>query len=166
MTPLTRHPKKTTVDTNDVDEFLDTLTNTYESDPEAYIALFRGDATFFLASSEGRIDGAREYRRLLDARDVSNYKRSMTIESPEIRTFSNVALATYQSRLTVDEKSVRTRVTLVLTPDDLTGDLKVAHLHTSLLDDPEVTAMPPSIEKIAIIEERVATAIAATGTPK
>ncbi|AID34841.1 MULTISPECIES: nuclear transport factor 2 family protein [Mesorhizobium] len=147
----------------DVTTFLKTFVSTYEKGDASFFDLFAGDASVFSVSVPTRIDGAEEYRRGYEEQFQGKNRRAQIL-SPEIRIAGDVAVVTYHNRVAFDNQSTNLRSTLVLS---LVGkDLKIVHLHNSPLASPGVSSTPRRPEDVTLLEERVATAAAAVGTPK
>jgi hypothetical protein len=75
-----------------------------------------------------------------------------------------MAVVTYHNRVTLDNQSTNMRGTLVLVKNK--DAIKIAHLHNSPLSSAGVSSTPRKAEDVTLLEERVATAAAAVGTPK
>ncbi len=151
---------------DEVKEFLKQWVRTYESGSKEFFDAFTKDATFFTISSPTRIDGLEEFRRGFEPQlTEGGVRRRSQILSPEIRIFGDAALVSYHNRIAVNGKThnLRGTVTIVKGPQDR---LRIAHLHNSYQRAPEVNFLGRSVDEITVLEERVATAAAAVGTPK
>ena len=148
---------------NDVTTFLKKFVSTYENGDNSFFDLFATDVSVFSVSVPTRIDSAEEYRRGFEGQ-LQGRKRRAQILSPEIRVAGDMAVVTYHNRVATDDQSTNMRSTLVLA---LVGaDIKIVHLHNSPLSSAGVGSAPRRPEDVTLLEERVATAAAAVGTPK
>jgi ketosteroid isomerase-like protein len=147
---------------SDVTAFLKQFVATYEKGDAAFFALFADDVSVFSVSVPTRIDGAEEYKRGYEGQ-LQGARRAQIL-SPEIRIAGDMAVVTYHNRVARDNQSTNMRATLVL--QRLGNDIKIVHLHNSPLASPGVSSAPRSAGDATLLEERVATAAAAVGTPK
>jgi len=147
----------------EVSGFLKQFVSTYESGDESFFDLFAKDASVFSVTVPTRIDGAEEYRRGYEGQ-FQGQKRRAQILSPAIRIAGDMAFVTYHNRVAIDNQSTNMRSTLVVIKG---GDgIKIAHLHNSPLSTGGIAVAPRRPEDVTLLEERVATAAAAVGTPK
>src|SRR5262245_51372696 len=148
----------------EVREFLKRFVSTYESGGSGFFDLFADDASVFTISSPTRIDGREEFRRGFEEQLDAPKKRRAQILSPEIRIVGSTAVVSYHNRVSVDATTTNLRGTLVLVKDP--KGVRIVHLHNSPLSAPAVPVAARRPEDVTLIEERVATAAAAVGTPK
>ena len=146
----------------DVTAFLKQFVSTYEKGDASFFTLFADDVSVFSVSVPTRIDGAEEYKRGYEGQFQG--ARRAQILSPEIRIAGDMAVVTYHNRVAMGNQSTNMRSTLVL--QRLGNDLKVVHLHNSPLASPGIGSAPRNPQDATLLEERVATAAAAVGTPK
>ncbi|MCP3417883.1 nuclear transport factor 2 family protein [Bradyrhizobium brasilense] len=146
----------------DVTAFLKQFVSTYEKGDASFFKLFADDVSVFSISVPTRIDGAEEFKRGFDGQ-FKGTRRSQIL-SPEIRIAGDMAVVTYHNRVAFDSQSTNMRSTLVL--QRLGNDIKIVHLHNSPLASPGVVTAPRGPADVTLLEERVATAAAAVGTPK
>jgi ketosteroid isomerase-like protein len=150
---------------SEVKEFLKRFVTSYESGGKGFFELFANDASVFSISVPTRIDGVEEFRRGFEDSLGAGQKRRAQILSPEIRIAGNTAIVSYHNRVAVDSATTNMRATMVLAKDGKAG-LKIIHLHNSPLVAAGVPPVARRPEDITLLEERVATAAAAVGTPK
>ncbi|WP_164913437.1 nuclear transport factor 2 family protein [Sphingomonas sp. UV9] len=151
--------------TEDVKGFLTKWARAYDAGDETFFNAFAKDTSVFSVSAPTRIDGLEEYKRGFEDHFGKGNRRSQIL-SPEIRIEGSTAVATFHNRVSIDGHVSNLRTTLVLSGDS-GGDLKIVHLHQSPLS--AVARVAPSgvgSESVSLLEERVATAAAAVGTPK
>lgn len=152
------------VSNEDVKGFLAKWARAYDEGSEGFFDSFSKDASIFTISSPTRIDGLEEFKRGFEPYFGQGTRRSQIL-SPEIKASGDTAVATFHNRVNVDNRVTNLRTTVVLSRAD--GDLKIIHLHQSPLSTPvAVGAGPVSADTVSLLEERVATAAAAVGTPK
>lgn len=139
---------------------------TFESGNERWFDFFDKDASLFTVSSPTRIDGREVYRAGF-AQFFLNIKRNSQILSPEVRILGeDAAVMTYHNRVLIRGISTNMRGTVVFARD-ASGELKCVHLHQSPLAQPTaIGADLKTVEDVTLLEERVASASAMTGTPK
>jgi ketosteroid isomerase-like protein len=142
----------------EVKGFLDRFAGLYEKADEGFFDLFAPNATVFTVSSPALIDGRDNFKKGFAPHLKRDTKRVSQILSSEIQIFGETALVTYHNRIQLDSKSFDLRSSLVLNRNEK-GSLSVTHLHNSPLGG-------RSLEDVVVLEERVATAIGAVGTPK
>ncbi len=146
-------------------EFLARFVKSYNSGSEDYFNHFTDEATFFALSVPTRVDGLKEYRVGFERAFSRGKDRTTQILSPEVRLLgASAALITFYNRVQVDDLTSNNRLSLVV--ERTKGGLKVSHLHASAISAPTIRPEPGGREDIRILEERVATAIGAVGTPK
>lgn len=144
--------------------FLREYVDAYERTSEEFFNFFTQDATFFTISSPTRIDGVEEFRRGFEP----NYtgRRRSQILSPEIRILGDTAMVSFHNRITVEGRTTNLRASAVIVKDEA-DNVKITHLHNSLLETPRIWTGPGAApDAITVLEERVATAAAVVGTPK
>jgi ketosteroid isomerase-like protein len=158
-------------------DFLNKWRAAYEKGDPSFFDFFAQDASLFPISSPTRIDSLEEYRRVFESELTRGVSRKVQLMSPEIRVMGDVALVSAHQRIFQDGSRFNFRFSAVVL-QDAKGNLKVAHMHFSPLTGstlPAAAAMGISaaafssarnIEEITLLEERVATAAAMTGTPK
>jgi len=155
----------TKISESDVKCFLNNWVEAYEKSDEEWFDSFTEDSSVFSVSIPTRIDGIKEFKRGFGDQFHEHGGRRSQVLSPEIRVFEDSALVTYHNRVATDAGSSNLRVTLLLARTEK-GRLQVVHMHASPLIATAVTGVSTPSEKITVLEERVATAIAAVGTPK
>jgi ketosteroid isomerase-like protein len=144
-------------------EFLDEYREAYDRSDDSVFGCYTQDASFFTVSSTTRIDSLEEFKRSLGPSSVA--KRRTQFMAPEIRIHGDSAVVTCHQRTSVDGEVTNLRATLSLVVR--AGQVKISHLHTSLLPLPAAPGgKGRHVEEISILEERVATAAAQVGTPK
>jgi ketosteroid isomerase-like protein len=147
--------------------FLKKFQGDYEKGSEKFFDNFSQDATIFTVSSPTRIDGLEEYKRGFESHLTDGRKRRSQILSPHVRIHGDTASISYHNRVSIDGHTTNLQVTVSLAKE-ADGSLKIVHFHSSFLQHPSLTgfAKARNIEDITLLEERVATAAAAVGTPK
>jgi ketosteroid isomerase-like protein len=159
-------PTANAITQDEVRSFLKRFVDLYDKADKKFFDLFAPDATIFALSSSTRYEGRAAFEKGFGP----NFKadnRGSEIVSPEIKVLGDTALVSYYNRIQAGGKRIEMRSSLALSRDQK-GGLAVTHLHNSPLNATGVTSVPAgrSIEDVMILEERVATAIAAIGTPK
>ena len=147
-----------TITEEEVKAFLDRFAGLYEKADDGFFDLFASNATVFTVSAPTLIDGRDQFKKGFAPHFKKGGKRVSQILSPEIQILGDSALVTYHNRIQLDSKPIDLRSSLVLRRNEK-GALNVAHLHNSPLAG-------RSLEEFVVLEERVATAVAAVGTPK
>jgi len=147
----------------DVRDFLKSWVAAYESGDKAFFDFFAPDASLFTLSVPTRIDGVEEFRRGFEE-NFEGGKRRSQILSPEIRAVGDGAVVSYHNRVSFGSQTSNMRATVVIVQQN--SDLKIAHLHNSPLQAVGVLPAARRPEDVTLLEERVATAAAAVGTPK
>lgn len=147
----------------DVKAFLSKWSRAYDEASPAFFDSFAEDTSIFAVSSPTRIDGLEEYRRGFEPYFSKGDRRSQIL-SPEIKVSGDTAVATFHNRVNIQGRISNLRTTVVL--QDGKGGPRIIHLHQSPLGAPPVIAGAASPEAVSLLEERVATAAAAVGTPK
>ncbi|MDI1284213.1 MAG: nuclear transport factor 2 family protein [Reyranella sp.] len=147
----------------EVTAFLKKWVSAYETGDKSFFDFFTRDASFFSVSSPTRIDGLEEFRRGFEEQFLGQKRRSQIL-SPEIRVAGDAAIASYHNRVSVGGATANMRATVVVVRGQ--GGLQIAHLHNSPLASVGVPASGRSPDSVTLLEERVATAAAAVGTPK
>lgn len=156
----------TAITQDEVKGFLKTYVAAYEKgDPKAFFDAFEDDASVFTVSAPTRIDGVEEFRRGFEPHLTDGTPRRSQILSPEIKTSGPTAVVTFHNRIAIGDQTTNLRTTLVL---NKTKDvIRIAHLHNSPLAS---VGLPPKkaagLQDVTLLEERVATAAAAVGTPR
>lgn len=136
----------------------------YEAGDDKFFDHFADDASLFTVSSPTRIDGKETYKRGFQPYFSGNKRRSQVL-SPDVRLLGNdSALVTFHNRILVHGVSTNVRASLVFARDHK-GELKVVHTHLSPLSQ-AVSAAPAKPDDVTLLEERVASSAAMTGTPK
>lgn len=155
--------RSASVSNDEVKSFLSRWARAYDEGDETFFTSFSKDASIFTISSPTRIDGLEEFRRGFEPYFGQGTRRSQIL-SPEIKASGDTAVATFHNRVNVDNRVTNMRTTVVLARGD--RDLEIVHLHQSPLSSAAAAggAAPP--ETVSLLEERVATAAAAVGTPK
>jgi ketosteroid isomerase-like protein len=140
----------------------------FEAGDPKFFDFFDDHVSLFTLSTPTRVDGREVYRRGFEQFFLGT-KRNSQILSPEVRLLGpDSAVMTFHNRILVRGISTNLRGTVVFIRDQ-TGQLKCVHMHNSPLAQP--TAAQPvrsqrDLEDITLLEERVASASAMTGTPK
>lgn len=147
----------------EISTFLKKWVAAYEAGDKSFFDFFTPDASFFSVSSPTRIDGVEEFRRGFEEQFLGQKRRSQVL-SPEIRIVGNTAIVSYHNRISVAGTTANLRATIVVVKGK--DGLLIAHLHNSPLASIGVPAPARSPEAVTLLEERVATAAAAVGTPK
>lgn len=154
---------------DEVKSFLKSYVAAYEKgDAEAFFNAFAEDASIFTVSAPTRIDGIEEYRRGFESQLTDGRTRRSQILSPEIKASGSTAVVSFHNRIAVGDQTVNLRATLVLNKGK--AGIRIVHLHNSPLasvglQGARVTAgFQP--QDVTLLEERVATAAAAVGTPR
>lgn len=149
----------------DVKAFLSKWSRAYDEGSPGFFESFAPDTSVFALSSPTRIDGLEEYKRGFEPYFAGGKRRSQIL-SPEIKVSGDTAVATFHNRVNIDNRISNLRTTVVLQQDGR-GNAKIIHLHQSPLGaPPAVSAAGVSPDSVSLLEERVATAAAAVGTPK
>ncbi len=145
-----------TIGDKDVHAFLDHFLKAYDGGDEKFFQYFTPNASIVTLSSAQRLDGREAFRKSFGPHLKA--KRHTKIDSPTVESFGNAAAVTYDAHIEVEGHTHQARCSLIL-QRGTDGQLSVAQLHMS---------SPPlrSGEDIRILEERVATALSAVGTPK
>jgi len=147
---------------------LQKVVSTYEAGSKEFFGQFADDASLFTATAPTRVDSREEYERGFGP-VFYNTKRVAQVLSPEIRLLGNdAAVATFHNRVQVGGVSNNLRATYVF-HRNARGELKVAHAHVSPLGHsaaPAASRSPSELNDVTVLEERVAAASAAVGTPK
>lgn len=140
----------------DVHSFLDHFIQAYDRGDEKLFDYFDPNASIFSISSPARIEGREAFRKSFGPH--LKEKRSTKIHDPKIHSYGDTATVTYDAHIEAGGHAHDTRCSLLL-HRDAQGKLSVAQMHMS---------SPPLRpgEDIRILEERVATSLAAVGTPK
>ncbi|MBW8302521.1 MAG: nuclear transport factor 2 family protein [Brevundimonas sp.] len=146
----------------DVKDFLSKWARAYDGASPAFFESFSDDTSVFTLSSPTRIDGLEEYKRGFEPYFVGGRSQ---ILSPEIKVSGDMAVATFHNRVNVDNRISNSRTTVVLQRDGK-GRTQIVHLHQSPLGTPAAVSGVGSADSVSLLEERVATAAAAVGTPK
>lgn len=146
--------------------FLKEFAASYESSSPKFFDNFKKDASFFVVSVPTRIDGVEQYRAGFEREFTGGKERRSQVMSPEVQLLGDetAAAITFHNRIHVNDVTTNNRVSLIV--EKRGGRLEVSHLHVSFLGAPEVVAGAAAAGNISILEERVATAIGAVGTPK
>lgn len=137
----------------------------YAAGGSEYFDAFARDASFFAVSVPTRIDSLEEYKSGFQKNFAEGQNRRTQVLSPEVRILGDdAALVTFHNRIQVNDVTTNNRVTMVIQRDG--GKLEVSHLHVSPLDTPHLRPSVDGGRQVSVLEERVATAIGAVGTPK
>jgi len=150
----------------EVRDFLRVWVDAFNRGDAQFFDLLSPDVTMFAVSVPTRIDGRDTYREGY-APSFLNTQRISQVLTPEIRILgADSALVSYHNRVLVGGTATTMRTTVVLVRD-ANGDLHVVHAHNSPLTAATTPAVTPAgLENITVLEERVASASATTGTPK
>lgn len=156
---------------DEVKAFLKSYVAAYEKgDSKAFFGSFADDASVFTISAPTRIDGVEEFRRGFERHlsDVPERGRRSQILSPEIKITGPTAVVSFHNRIAVGDQTTNMRATLVLSKRG--KGIQIVHLHNSPLTSAGLPAakVPGGVglQDVTLLEERVATAAAAVGTPK
>jgi len=138
----------------------------FESGDERFFDFFDKSVSLFTLSTPTRVDGRDVYRRGFENFFLGQ-KRNSQILSPEVRLLGeDSAVMTFHNRILIKGISTNIRGTVVFVRDEK-GDLKCVHMHNSPLTQPVAQGqLDAAIENITLLEERIASASAMTGTPK
>jgi ketosteroid isomerase-like protein len=147
----------------DVNAFLKKWVSAYEGGDKSFFDFFAPDASFFTVSSPTRVDSTEEFRRGFEEQFLGRKRRSQVL-SPEIRIAGDAAVVSFHNRVSVGDATANLRATIIVTGGK--DGLKIAHLHNSPLASVGVPAPARTPDAVTLLEERVATAAAAVGTPK
>jgi len=139
----------------DVHSFLDQFIQAYDRGDDSFFNYFDPKAAIYSVSSPSRLDGREAFRKSFGPH--LKEKRSTKIQGAEVHSYGNTAAVTYDAHIDAGGHVHNTRCSLVL-HRDAGGKLTVAQMH--------ISSPPRTAEDVRILEERVATAIAAVGTPK
>jgi len=154
---------------DEVKSFLKSYVASYEKgDAKSFFDAFTDDASIFAVSTPTRIDGVEEFRHGFEPNLTDGRARRSQILSPEIKTFGPSAIVTYHNRIAVADQTTNLRATLVLTKTE--AGIRIVHMHNSPLSS---VGLPDTrgagrygLQEATLLEERVATAAAAVGTPR
>jgi len=157
---------RTPLTEKDVLDFVQQIVNVYETGEKEFFDLFSRDVSLFTISTPTRIDGRETYEHNFGP-FFYNQKRRSIILSPEVKLLGpDAALIDFHNRILVQGISTNIRSTIVAARDS-SGELKCVHMHNSPLTE---AVAPPlahtNLESLTLLEERVASASAMTGTPK
>jgi ketosteroid isomerase-like protein len=138
----------------------------FEAGDERFFEFFDKSVSLFTLSAPTRVDGRDVYRRGFEHFFLGT-KRNSQILSPEVRLLGDdSAVMTFHNRILIKGVSTNIRGTVVFIRDD-NGDLKCVHMHNSPLTQPVAQGqLDAAIDNITLLEERIASASAMTGTPK
>jgi len=158
--------RKQALTEQEVLDFVQKIVNVYETGEREFFQLFAKDASLFTISTPTRIDGRETYEHNFGP-FFYNQKRRSIILSPEVRLLGpDAAMIDFHNRILVQGISTNIRSTIVAARDP-DGELKCVHMHNSPLSQ---AVSPPlaatDLDKLTVLEERVASASAMTGTPK
>jgi ketosteroid isomerase-like protein len=153
----------------EVMDFLKRWRDAYDSSDDIWWDFFSKDASFFTVSSPTRIDGLDAFRHGFEP-NFKGHTRHSQLLSPDIKVAGNTAVCSLHTRTLIDGRAHNLQTSLTVVRDDQ-GKLQIRILHNSQMSVP---ALPTnliglgthSFEDISLLEERVATAAAAVGTPK
>ncbi|PYQ65311.1 MAG: hypothetical protein DMF53_05785 [Acidobacteria bacterium] len=151
--PTTSHGN---IGDKDVHSFLDHFIQAYDRGDDKFFNYFDPKASIYSISSPARIEGREAFRKSFGPH--LKEKRSTKIQGPEIHSYGNTAAVAYDAHIEAGGHVHNTRCSLLL-HRDAEGKITVAQMHMS---SPPLRAG----EDMRILEERVATAISAVGTPK
>jgi ketosteroid isomerase-like protein len=137
----------------------------FESGDPKFFDFFDPNVSLFTLSSPTRVDGGETYRRGFEPFFLGK-KRNSQILSPSVRLLGDdAAVMTFHNRILVGGVSNNIRGTVVFLRDHA-GVLKCVHMHNSPLGTPVAVPQVRGAEEVTLLEERVASAAAMTGTPK
>lgn len=150
----------------EVMDFLQRIVQTYETGEQDFFECFAKDASLFTISTPTRIDGRETYEHNFAPFFLNNKRRSIIL-SPEVRLLGpDAAMVDFHNRILVGGISTNIRSTIVAARDQK-GELKCVHMHNSPLTEAVAPPLAPTnLENLTVLEERVASASAMTGTPK
>jgi len=155
---------ETNITTESVNAFLKQFAASYSDGGEEFFDSFTDDASFFALSVPARIDSTEQYREGFEKDLAEGRERRTQILSPSIRMLGeSAALVTFHNRIHVNKVTTNNRITMVVEAG--AKGLQVSHLHVSPMTTPTLPGLVPD-KDVAVLEERVATAIGAVGTPK
>ncbi|NUT53720.1 MAG: SnoaL-like domain-containing protein [Saccharothrix sp.] len=148
--------------------FLEEFRKKYEKGDDDFFDCFTPDATFFTISSPVRIDSREEFKRSFGPAFGARVIRRSQFMAPEIRVLGGVVLVSVYNRVSIDGAITNLRGSYVIEVRE--GWPKITHLHNSPMPLPSTPAAPVGgardLERISVLEERVASAAAQVGTPK
>ena len=138
----------------------------FEGGTPAFFDFFDEHVSLFTLSAPTRVDGREVYRRGFEQFFVGTTRNSQIL-SPEVRLLGpDSAVMTFHNRILLGGVSTNIRGSVVFIRDE-TGKLKCVHMHNSPLSQPTAPVqLQRRLEDITLLEERVASASAMTGTPK
>jgi ketosteroid isomerase-like protein len=138
----------------------------FEAGAPEFFDFFEGDVSLFTLSAPTRVDGREVYQRGFEPFFLGT-RRNSQILSPEVRLLGNdSAVMTFHNRILINGISTNIRGTVVFIRE-ADGNLKCVHMHNSPLAPPTKQPTPTAtLEEVTLLEERVASASAMTGTPK
>jgi hypothetical protein len=150
----------------EVKAFLTRWTRDYDTNSPSFFDLFTPEASIFTISQPTRIDGRENFKSIFEPH-FSGRRRSQVL-APDIQIHGDVATVSCHNRVSVDDRitNLRTSMTLIRASS---GNLEISHLHQSPLTTPTAglaAGAAAGTAGITLLEERVATAAAAVGTPK
>lgn len=138
----------------------------FESGDETFFDFFDKNVSLFTLGAPTRVDGRDVYRRGFEQFFLGT-KRNSQILSPEVKLLGDdSAVMTFHNRILLKGVSTNIRGTIVFVRD-ADGSLKCVHMHNSPLGQPVAQGdIDRAIDNLSLLEERVASASAMTGTPK
>ena len=148
-----------------VKDFLNKWIGAYGSNSKDFFEAFAPDASIFTLSSPARVDGRENFRDAFDPNFTGD--RRGQILSPDIQIYGDLAVISCHSRISLDKKVTHLRTSLCVRAGE-GGKLQITHMHQSPMGVPGSAAPPAAggADGIQLLEERVAVAAAAVGTPK
>jgi hypothetical protein len=136
----------------------------FEAGDPKFFDFFDPNVSLFTLSTPTRVDTLEVYRRGFEQFFLGT-KRNSQILSPTVRLLGDSsAVMTFHNRILVRGISTNIRGTVVFVRSG--GGLKCVHMHNSPLGQPTVVPQAKGVEDVTLLEERIASASAMTGTPK
>lgn len=160
--PITNLPQ-------DLQQAIEELNNNYIQSNPAYFDAFADNALILVIESSRPIIGGKEYRRNFEATLTSGH-REMTVLDAEGQLINNEnAVVTQSLEIQSPGNPVSVIVRESLTLTKINGVWKIISFHAARLDTSlsvridSTTATPRLLDRVRVINERIATAASAVG---